>query len=152
MYFQVTKWFDNARWSFNHPASVDGSKVRKASDNSSPVPKTITKPLEPGTDTVNRVGIYNEAKSEESPKISDALVEINVEHGRETVLGIQSSSTHKSNTPNSRKRKHDSDNQISDLESTKEAKATPSNSPKAQETRARGLQTLSEEFGNGLEE
>ncbi|EEF34865.1 homeobox protein HAT3.1 [Ricinus communis] len=143
-YQQVTKWFENARWSFNHSSSMDANRIGKTPENNSPVSKTTTILLESAPETVSGAAIDSAAQREESPKIGDAMVEIYVEDARETVLGIPKCCAQNSKTPKSRKRKHNSGDRLSDLESKKEeAKIAPANLPKAQETRVGGRVTRS---------
>ncbi|XP_050209820.1 homeobox protein HAT3.1 [Mercurialis annua] len=142
-FHQVNKWFMNARWSFNHPSSTD-ARTKTTSETNSPRPETVGGNSE-----------YSGAQSDVSLKNDGALVEIYVEDGtktrretnirretntrREIVLAIAKTSTQQSKTPKPRKRKHDSDNYVSDLETTKEKSKTPSdNSSKDQETSAGG--------------
>ncbi|KAJ9175202.1 hypothetical protein P3X46_013780 [Hevea brasiliensis] len=140
---QVSKWFENARWSFNHSSSMD-ALVRKTSEKDSPLPKTNSKPLERGHETVGGDATSNGAQSEKSPKIGNATAESNMGDARDAKLGSQEGSKRKSKILKSRKRKNISGQISSGTDSmTEETEKLPANLPKAQETQASGRVTRS---------
>ncbi|KAJ9159462.1 hypothetical protein P3X46_024969 [Hevea brasiliensis] len=122
---QVTKWFENARWSFNHSSSMD-VLVRKTSKMESPLPKTL------GPKTISRDATCNGAQREESPKMQSAK------------LCSPEASKQKSKTSKSRKRKHTSDQTSSGTDSiTEKMVKLSANLPKVKEKQVGGRMTRS---------
>ncbi|KDP44446.1 hypothetical protein JCGZ_16279 [Jatropha curcas] len=141
---QVSKWFENTRWSFNHPPSTDASTVRKTTKEDSQLPKTNTELCTPEPEKICRNTTSNGAQSEESPKVDDATGGSYIGDTRDTKMGSQESCKQKSKTPDSRKRKHISDPRTLDPYSTiGEMEKIPVNLPKSQEKPAGGRTTRS---------
>ncbi|XP_065870296.1 homeobox protein HAT3.1 [Euphorbia lathyris] len=119
---QVNKWFDNARWSFNHPSPMDARSVRKKAEKGSAVPKSSNnKSLEPEHDeTVGKGATSNGgAQSEEAPKAVVSPMETHDVDAKDADPGSQEITIPQSKTtPRPRKRKHSSEDQPDAPEST----------------------------------
>ncbi|KAF2295725.1 hypothetical protein GH714_033739 [Hevea brasiliensis] len=98
---QVGKWFENARWSFNHSSSMD-ALVRKTSEKDSPLPKTNSKPLERGHETVGGDATSNGVKVRNHPRLVMPR-ESNMGDARDAKLGSQEGSKRKSKILKSRR-------------------------------------------------
>ncbi|WCJ17848.1 Pathogenesis-related homeodomain protein [Euphorbia peplus] len=101
-YQQVTKWFDNTRWSFNHPSPMDPRPVGK---KASAVPKSSNNKSSElvHDETLGIVATSNGTQSKESPKSRVSPVETHV------VLALaadaKTGSRESKTTPRPRKRK-----------------------------------------------
>lgn len=119
---QVSKWFENARWSFNHSSSMDAKLGISASEKSTFLPQSNKK-------RGRRVSTGNENVEPSKTVVHD------MEHIREDIMNsklvTQESYRKKSTAPKSRNRmrKGKSGHQASDL---------PADSAEAQETQTSG--------------
>lgn len=103
---QVSKWFENARWSFHHSSRIEDSTADST-------PKAGTRLSQ--TKLVTRDATCNGAQCEASSRSATTVRESSGElRHSELKLDTQERSRRKSTTPNSRKRKGRSDPQASD--------------------------------------
>lgn len=103
---QVSKWFENARWSFHHSPSMDSSTAKNTSQKDSPVPKRNKGLLESGPERVIGGAACNGAPSEHSSKVgaTAAVAENSGGDVRDSKLKNQEISKQKSKTWKSRRR------------------------------------------------
>lgn len=135
---QVSKWFENARWSFHHSSHMETSIADSASKKGTPSPQTKKKQLEPVHDMFTRDSNCNGVPNKALPKAGTNVPE-HSEDLRDSELVTQESYRQNSTTPKSRKRKGRSDRQASDSDlRIGEIKEAPAESPKANEVQSGG--------------
>ncbi|XP_041013795.1 homeobox protein HAT3.1 [Juglans microcarpa x Juglans regia] len=101
---QVSKWFENARWSFHHSSLMEAGGADSASKAGIPSSRT---------NMATRDTTCNGAQCEASPRLATTVRESSGDL-RHSELETRESCRHKSTTTNSRKRKGRSDPQASD--------------------------------------
>lgn len=102
--FQVSKWFENARWSFRHPTPVEAG--RSASDTGTSSPQTNVIQAKSEQNTTIRKTTRNGAQNKKLPEAGDSVQEC---CGGDGKVVVEESSGQKSTPPNTRKRKGRSD-------------------------------------------
>lgn len=137
---KVSKWFENARWSFNHSSHMEAHMANSASKKDTPLPQKNKKTLEPVPDMFTRDSTCNGAPSKALPKDNITMPE-HSGNSRDSELVTQGSNERKSTTRSSRKRKGRSESDCqasgSDLR-IEETKKPPAKSPKANEVQSGG--------------
>ncbi|TXG64179.1 hypothetical protein EZV62_011173 [Acer yangbiense] len=134
---QVSKWFENARWSFNHSSSMpmDTRMGKSDPEKGTSVPRSNKQLPQPGPETVTRVSTCNGTENVES---SEARADV-----RDSEMATEESNREEStmSTTRTRKRKSELGNQASDSKSgIKATKILPAaaDSSKPQETPTSG--------------
>ncbi|KAM4088726.1 hypothetical protein ACJW30_07G090400 [Castanea mollissima] len=137
---KVSKWFENARWSFNHSSHMEAHMANSASKKDTPSPQKNKKTLEPVPGMFTRDSTCNGAPNKALPKDNIIMPE-HSGNSRDSELVTQERNERKSTTRSSRKRKgrSESDCQASGLDlRIEETKKPPAKSPKANEVQSGG--------------
>lgn len=117
IFLQVGKWFENTRWSFNHPSSPSGKKSSNPALRNG-TPKSNKQPNQPGPETVTNTPIGKETRNVESSKTRAAVKKLSTNETNSEPSSVSSSKK--------RKRKEQSTSQ------------TPDTKPETEETLTSG--------------
>ncbi|XP_059647855.1 homeobox protein HAT3.1 [Cornus florida] len=153
---QVSKWFENARWSFRHPSQMDSSTVKSTPNKGSPSPKkgTVKSPSAIRVSNGDAREVIKESSIQKSTTPRGRKKKAKLDHqaidhmsieetseqakareaGKSSREVIKESSIQKSTTPRTRSRKAKLDNQVIDQASIEETpgQSVPVGSSKAQ--------------------
>ncbi|XP_022149327.1 homeobox protein HAT3.1 isoform X2 [Momordica charantia] len=129
---QVSKWFENTRWSTRHPSSIESNKAKSAlrmgiqsSETSGKLPKPEQESGACFRDTDN-----NGAQHQVSPNTDGAVAPCQSGDTRDDKLATQKTTRPESTATKSRKRKGRSDHVASHSKDRKESQKPPAKSPK----------------------